>query len=466
MLRLYAIIGLFLSGCTSLPDLKKDEARQDLTHYKGQDHDAEFPKDEWWKKYKEPPLNKLIEIGIAHSPTIKQAFAQIEKANAFAVRSGAELMPSFSLDASVKKYKQSYNQGVPSAFVPQGFKDFGSAGLSFSYEFDFYNKYENTYNAAIMELNASNLTAKQAEILLSVEITDQYATLSTLYAKQDVAKEALDVRLQTKELFAKRFKEGVENESSFEQANTAYQVAQSELESIAEQISRTVLKISELVGQTPDFAKTIRRPSFSCSSYLKMPKEIPSNLLSRRIDVMISKTLTEASALRIDIAKAGEYPTVSLLGNLGQQSLGLNYFFDRDSFTSSFGPSIHLPIFNKRQIEGNYRQAVAEYNDAVARYEGSILKALHEVSSVLTSYKALLNQLEYMKQAKEASQKAYDIAKERYQGGLATYLEVLRAEDNFLDVKKTLIDLQSNILHLDIQLVRSLGGGYNPNKEA
>jgi outer membrane protein TolC len=51
----------------------------------------------------------------------------------------------------------------------------------------------------------------------------------------------------------------------------------------------------------------------------------------------------------------------------------------------------------------------------------------------------------------------------RYEGGLATYLEVLSAEDYLLSNLRVQSDLASRSLSLDVALNRALGGGYtNP----
>jgi len=52
------------------------------------------------------------------------------------------------------------------------------------------------------------------------------------------------------------------------------------------------------------------------------------------------------------------------------------------------------------------------------------------------------------------------VAKERYEGSLSSYLEVLTAEDAMLNNMRLLTDLQSRAFTLDIALIRALGGGY------
>jgi outer membrane protein TolC len=59
-----------------------------------------------------------------------------------------------------------------------------------------------------------------------------------------------------------------------------------------------------------------------------------------------------------------------------------------------------------------------------------------------------------------AAEDAARIARIRYQGGLATQLTVLQADDSVLALRRAVADLEARRLTLDIALVRALGGGF------
>ena len=58
---------------------------------------------------------------------------------------------------------------------------------------------------------------------------------------------------------------------------------------------------------------------------------------------------------------------------------------------------------------------------------------------------------------------AHRIASNRYEGGLARYLDVLTAEDALLNNERALVNLESRAFSLDLALVYALGGGYTTN---
>ncbi|MGF2505453.1 TolC family protein, partial [Ralstonia pseudosolanacearum] len=59
-----------------------------------------------------------------------------------------------------------------------------------------------------------------------------------------------------------------------------------------------------------------------------------------------------------------------------------------------------------------------------------------------------------------AAEQAYRVTLNRYEGGLASYLEVLTAQDTLLTNQRALTDLQSRAFTLDVAMTRALGGGY------
>src|SRR5204863_5520139 len=102
----------------------------------------------------------------------------------------------------------------------------------------------------------------------------------------------------------------------------------------------------------------------------------------------------------------------------------------------------------------------ADYAQAVATYDGTLVQALQDVADAATSQQALGAQLARTGEAVDASRDAWRSQNNRYAGGLATYLDVLSAEDTLLSNLRTQSDMQSRAFSLDVALVRALGGGY------
>ena len=106
------------------------------------------------------------------------------------------------------------------------------------------------------------------------------------------------------------------------------------------------------------------------------------------------------------------------------------------------------------------RGAHAEYDAAVSIYNATLSNALHEVADATASRRALESELASARAAVAAAAEAHAIVKMRYKGELATYLDVLSAEDQLILARRGLADLKTRAMVLDVTLVRALGGGF------
>ena len=168
----------------------------------------------------------------------------------------------------------------------------------------------------------------------------------------------------------------------------------------------------------------------------------------------------DAQTSRIKAARAAFYPNISLTGLIGLQALGIGNLADSGSLYGSAGPAISLPVFHGGAISAQYRGTRAQYDEAVARYDATVIGALHDVADTLVSRRALAERLSLSLASLKDAEAAHDLSRQRYERGLASYLDVLGNEENVLQARRSVADLQARVFTLDVQMVRSLGGGF------
>ena len=418
-----------------------------------------WPGDGWWSAYGDAQLDGLIKEALSNAPSLAIAEARIRKAQSLENR--GRLTPTISANGYVVEQKQSYNAGIPPAFVPHGFNDYGRATLDFSWELDFWGKNRAAVAAAITEARAVEADAAEARLALSTNVAAAYADLARLFAERDVAERAVTVQAETSKLVADRVRNGLDTLGEQRQAEANPLQAQSDLKAIDEQIALTRNRLAALVGAGPDRGLSLERPKVGALTAIGAPNELAANLVGRRPDITAARLRAEAAAKRIKEARAAFYPDVNLAAFIGVQSLTLTKLTASGSDIGSVGPAVSLPIFNGGHLRANLRGAEADRDAAVASYDAAVTEAFRQVADVLVSSRALKGQLTDSKAALAASEDAYRIARLRYQGGLSTYPAVLLAEEGVLTRRRTVADLEARALILDVQLVRALGGGFH-----
>jgi NodT family efflux transporter outer membrane factor (OMF) lipoprotein len=252
----------------------------------------------------------------------------------------------------------------------------------------------------------------------------------------------------------------LENDGAVERAASSQATAEAEVATLLENIDLQRDQIAVLIGAGPDRGRAIGRPEAVAVQAFGLPKTLPLELVGRRPDIIAAKLSAEAAASRIKAASAAFYPNINLSASAGVQALGVGNLVKAGSDFGSAQPTVSLPIFDGGMLRGQYRSAEADYRIAVAQYDGALAEALRQVADAATSERALATRLEQTRAAEQHAEAAWLSANNRYRGGLATYLDVLTAEDTLVQSQRAVASLETRAFALDISLTRALGGGF------
>ncbi|MEP9401248.1 efflux transporter outer membrane subunit [Sphingomonas sp. VNH70] len=456
---------LLLSACASVPRLGTMPVMAGPQSYAtaqtlGGTADAAWPDAAWWQAYGDPQLDALIAEGLAGSPDLAAARARILQADGYAQQAGAVRLPTLDASGSAGLTKQSYNNGIPAAFVPKGWNDTGRVQAELGFDPDLWGRNRAAYAAARSDAAAARLDLEQVRLTLSTNIADAYADLARLHAARTVQAGALDVREQTQRLTADRVASGLDTQAELKQAQSAVPAARAELAATDEQIALTRNRIAALLGKGPDRGLAIAPPRAAIAPR-PLPATVATDLIGRRPDVVAARTRVEAEASRIKVARADFYPSIRLSAAFGLQSLGLGNLLNGGSTAGTVGPAISLPIFRGGALQGRYRAARGGYDAAVADYDRTVTDAYRAVADAVVSRRALTVRLAESRQSLADAQGAFRVAQLRYRGGLSRFLDVLAAQDRVLQAQAIVAELDARAFPLDIALVRALGGGFD-----
>jgi NodT family efflux transporter outer membrane factor (OMF) lipoprotein len=421
---------------------------------------VQWPQEAWWRRYGDIQFDALMAEALQDAPSLQVAQARVRQASALVEQQGAALKPNVQLNASVTSQRQSSNNGVPAAFVPQGWNDYGRATLELGYSLDLWGRQRAALAAATSSEQASRADAALARLALTTNLAQAWADFARLFAQLDTAQSALVARTQTAELMQRRETQGLETRASVRQAQARQAQAQGEVLALQESVVLQRHLIAALLGSGPDRGAALPRPRLALDVPQALPADLPVNLLGRRPDIVAARLRAEAAGQQIKVARAAFYPDVNLSALIGVQSLGLDLLAKGGSRMGSVGPALSLPLFDQGRLQGAYAQAHAGYEEAVAGYQQTLSQALQEVADAATSRQALGGRLAQAQAATDAAREAWQLSQRRYEGGLATYLDVLAAQDSYLALERDLTALQARHFQLDVTLVRALGGGY------
>lgn len=462
------LLALSLAGCASMrglhthaTTLDPDQVQASQSLSSAALSPAAWPQQAWWSGFGDPQLDRMMAEALAGQPGLRIAEARLRQAEAVADIVGASLYPQVNASAHSTRQRFSENGTVPPP-IAGSWQTVNDLSLGVGYELDFWGKNRAAVNAALGRTHAAEVDLQAARLMLTTALARTYLRLDLAYAQRELAQDTLKQREQTLALTRKRVAAQLDSQLELTQAEAALPATRERIAAISESIALIKNQLAALQGKGPDAGATITRPRLASVADVTLPSNLPAELIGRRPDVVADRWRVEAASQDIKVAKAQFYPNISLNGLVGLQSRGFDNFFDAGSRVLGIGPAISLPIFDGGRLRGNLGVHQAGYDAAVERYNATVIAAVHDVVDQLVSLQWLQQQVHEQDEALRLTEDAYALAQARYRSGLANYLQVLSAEGQVLAQKQQVIQSQSRQRELRLNLIRALGGGFQP----
>lgn len=420
----------------------------------------------WRDFFADPRLKALIGIALERSRDLSIAVAQIEEARGLYRVQRADVLPTIAAGAAATR-----SRGRDTAFGGRGTTetpgsvvsetiDIYSVDLSVpAFELDFWGRVRNLTAAARAEFLATISAARAFRLSLIREVT--FAYLSTLEAQERIAIAESTVRSRTEELrlARRRFEAGVTSELDLRQAETLLTQAEGELAGLRYIRAQSENLLTVLTGGPVDGSLPPSIPLAEQVSEEQLAAGLPSELLASRPDILAAEERLRSARASIGAARAAFFPSIVLTGRYGYASTELEELVGDDGRMWNFGPSIDLPLFDFGRRRANLDVAVARENIAIADYERTIQTAFQEVSDALAGRRYLADQVRAQERGVLAQRRLAALARQRYEEGVVSYLEVLDAERNLFAAEQTLLQLRSAQASNLVTLYVALGGG-------
>jgi outer membrane protein TolC len=214
-----------------------------------------------------------------------------------------------------------------------------------------------------------------------------------------------------------------------------------------------------LVGRPPatlaeELGQTVAVPELPASVIVASP----DSLIRRRPDVSAAERVVAAERAFVGAAKADYLPRVTVGGSAGYSAADLGGLGDNGSFRYAVGPVISWPALNLGRVKARVDASQARAAEAEAQYSQTVLRALQEVETGLVRYRTARTRVERIGDAAAASARAAELARLRFEGGVADFLQVLDAERTQLDAEDQLAQAHTDAATSYAALYKALGG--------
>jgi NodT family efflux transporter outer membrane factor (OMF) lipoprotein len=476
-LRVLPLSALLLAGCAVGPNYERPGAlgtnampasfagatATNAGAWKPAQPSAHLPRGSWWEMFDDPELNRLEGLATTNNQQLAAAFANFQQARALVSVARADFFPQISATPSVTRQRTSANQlqgGGSSTY------NLFSVPLDASWELDVWGRVRREVEGARARLTASADDIESAKLTIQAEVASDYFTLRSLDAQYQLLEETAVAYRRSLELTQNRRNSGIATDLDVSQAETQLATTEAQIPAVQLQRATFLHALAVLCGQgAPAFEVGATKGALAAAKSAfdagpGIPVAVPSELLERRPDISAAERRMAAANADVGVACAAFFPSITLNGLAGYQSVNTGTLFNWDSRVWSVGPSLALPLFTGGRNRAQLAAARAAYDAAVANYRQTVLSAFQDVEDQLASQRLLAQQTDKENSALKSARRTLDISMTKYKGGVITYLDVVIAQSAALALEQTVVQLNGQRLAASVSLIKALGAGW------
>lgn len=471
---LAATIAISLPGCMLGPDYQRpafdmpgifrdeaiEKARINVTMSEGKTL-ADTP---WWEVFDDPALVALVNEALKNNYDLKTAAARVEEARAAAGISRSALLPQIGVGVGYNKQGTSELSDPANTATGDTYRNY-DASAALSWELDMFGRLRRQDEAAVANWIGSEQGRRSVLITLVGDVASNYFLLRELDLELEIAKRTLQSNIAQVNFYRDRLQGGISNRLEVDQAEANRRATAARIPDIQRRIVFQENLLNFLIGKAPG---TIARGKSLLEQQLppQIPAGLPLQLLERRPDVAQAEQQLVAANANIGAAKALFFPSISITGNSGRLSNDFDDLGDSDAEIWNLSANITQPIFQGGRILSNYEASKARFDQALAQYQKAVQNSFRETSNALTAIRSLRESRIEVEQGVEALRDAAILSRDRYEGGLATYLEILIADQQLFAAELQLAQLRGSEFTALVDFYRALGGGWQHDTTA
>ncbi len=437
-------------------------------------------------RFNSKELAGLVEVAIHDNLAITAAMARIDQADAAARIASSALWPSIGLGGGPQRAQipgtrtsatpnynpaQSFLQAAgqrQAASLLDNQATFSATrtnlfalGLNASYEIDFWGKNQDASNAARLIANASRFDRDVVEIATVAAVMNGY--LLVVAAQDQLRIAAENVRIAERVLGAinARLEKGAATMLDYGQQAAVVAGQKAAIPPLEQTLRQTKVALAVLLGQTPETLE-IKGGTLTKLNFPRLDPGLPSEVLLRRPDVAEAEALLASREFSVLRARAAFFPSITLNGQYGLQSVVLSNLFRPEAIAWQIGSNLAQPLFDGYALQGQYELEKSRYAETAALYRQRILTALADTESALIAMKETAKSVKIGVEAVAASKIALDAAQAQLLEGTIDIVTLSTVQTTFFQYEFNLTLARLAHLQSAVSLYQALGGGWSP----
>jgi NodT family efflux transporter outer membrane factor (OMF) lipoprotein len=472
------------AGCTMGPDFTRPETTPPPAWPAVTSPQAEIPSQavarpfdgrQWWAVFKDPILDALVDEAVRQNLDLQTAALRIEEARAQRGTAAAAGRPSISGSGLGGRQRSSENgplsslsgassqqgAGTPSA-APAPDSDLFQAGFDATWELDLWGKARRGVEAADADIVSAEQARGDATVSLTAEVARTYLSLRGAQRQRAIVLADIDDQRALSKLADSRSRNGFTAQADAVQQQAQLSNAEAQLAPIDQNVAQAMNRLALLLALPPGALSERLGPPPQADVALppEVPVGLPGDLLRRRPDILKSEADLHAATARVGQARAQLFPSITLGGVAGLQSIHASSLTDWASRFWVGGAQVSVPIFEGGKLKAQIRTADAQMKEAALNWRSTVLSAYHDADNALVAYADEQRHASALARALADARRSDALMRSRYRNGFVSMIEVLDAQRTVHQAEQQ--SLQSNVTASTdlVALYKALGGDW------
>ena len=449
------VTGSLVAGCAVGPDYERPDIDLPPDWRLAAGEAGELANSRWWTQFDDPVLDELIATALAENLDVRLAAARVAQFAGALETTRSRLLPQVGYGVGAGRSRSS------EFLLPAGADPYGTqyqAAIGASWQLDLFGRLRRESEAAQARVYASEQGRRGVILSVVSSVAVTYITLRALDQQLEIARATAESYQQTLHIFELRHQQGVVSRLEVAQIESQYQQALAVIPTLEGQIAVQEHLLSILLGRHP--GPITRGRALAELSVPAVPAALPAALLEQRPDIVQAEQDLVAANADVGAARALYYPDFTITGALGQLSTAAGDLLESAARTWAIDATIAGPIFTGGGISGRVASAEAARDEALLAYRLAILNALREVNDALAGTRASADNYAALQRRAAALQEYARLAKMRFDGGAASYLEVLFADNELFAAELAAVAANQARYASLVEIYKAMGGGW------
>jgi NodT family efflux transporter outer membrane factor (OMF) lipoprotein len=461
------VLSLALAGCATAPGYRESEVPVPSAFRETQDTIVEtpatltaLPDTVSSPDVRDTTLTRLLNEAARANLDVRAAEARLRGARSARTEVAFDLAPTVTFGGGYTR------QRLSSAAFPIGVgtfpdQDIWDGGFDASWELDLFGRVRRNLQAQGAFVAVSKEDLRDIHVSLTAELARAYFELRGAQEQLTVAQRNAENQRRTLLVTRQRLDAGRGTAFDTERAQAQLSLTLASIPGLESRVRQAQYQIGVLVGRPPaavaaELDQVAPLPAFPATVAVASPDSV----VRRRPDVAAAERQVAVERALVGAAKADYLPRLTLGGSAGYTASAFDALGDGGTFRYAVGPIISWPALNLGRVKARVDISRARESEAQAQYTQTVLRALQEVEASLVSYRTSRARVERIQDAASASERAAELARLRFSGGVADFLQVLDAERTQLEAQDLLAQSRTEAATAYAALYKALGGTW------